>query len=47
MEIFTITHGIKSYIDSKEIDEDNKKHQKMYDKIAPIYNLSNKIYFRL
>lgn len=46
MQDVKVINGIKSYINSEEIDGDNKKHQKMYDKIAPIYNLSNKIYFR-
>src|SRR5699024_7312720 len=40
-------NGIKSYLHSDEVDGDNKKYQKMYDKIAPFYNLSNKVYFFL
>lgn len=38
---------IQSYIHNDEIDGNNKKYQKMYDRIAPFYNLSNKIYFLL
>lgn len=44
---FQIINGIKSFIRSDEIDGDNKKYQKMYDKIAPFYHFSNKIYFWL
>jgi hypothetical protein len=44
---FEIINGIKSFIRSDEIDGNNKKYQKMYDKIAPFYNFSNKIYFWL
>lgn len=44
---FKIINGIKSYINSDEIDGHNKKYQKMYDRIAPFYNFSNKIYFLL
>src|SRR5690625_3431855 len=42
-----IINDIKSYIHLDQLDGDNKKYQKMYDKIAPFYNLSNKIYFFL
>src|SRR5690625_822512 len=42
-----MNHSIKSYIDTDEIDGNNKKYQKMYDRIAPFYNFSNKIYFFL
>lgn len=38
---------IQSFIDSAAIDGQNKKYQRMYDKIAPVYNLSNKLYFWL
>lgn len=40
-------NGIKSYLSTDEIDGDNKKYQKMYDRIAPFYNFFNKIYFQL
>lgn len=42
-----VINGIKSYIDSTDIDGQNKKYQKMYDRIAPFYNFANKIYFLL
>jgi ubiquinone/menaquinone biosynthesis C-methylase UbiE len=45
-EIKTV-NGIKSFIHNNDIDGNNKKYQKMYDKIAPLYNFSNKIYFWL
>lgn len=38
---------IQSFIESSDINGDNKKYQQMYDKIAPFYNLSNKLYFWL
>ena len=42
-----IKNEIESYISTEEVTGDNKKYQNMYDKIAPFYNLSNKIYFFL
>lgn len=38
---------IRTFLQVEEIQGDNKKYQELYDKIAPLYNISNKIYFLL
>ncbi|MDO3408795.1 methyltransferase domain-containing protein [Saccharibacillus sp. CPCC 101409] len=41
------TSGIRSLIANGEETGNNEKYRRMYDRIAPFYNLSNKAYFRL
>lgn len=45
--MFEIENGIIKFIEKDEIEGNNKKYLELYDKIAPFYNLSNKIYFML
>ncbi|WP_037283122.1 class I SAM-dependent methyltransferase [Saccharibacillus sacchari] len=41
------TVDIQRFPGAEQTIGDNDKYRKMYDRIAPFYNLSNKIYFRL
>src|SRR5690625_819472 len=36
---------ILKFIDEEDIEGNNKKYLKLYNKIAPLYNLANRIYF--
>src|SRR5690625_869544 len=40
-------NGIYSFIDTDQLTGDNRKYNKLYDRIAWSYNLSQRIYFRL
>ncbi len=42
---YKIEKGIIKFIEDSEIQGNNKKYLELYDKIAPFYNLANKIYF--
>jgi ubiquinone/menaquinone biosynthesis C-methylase UbiE len=44
---YQVLKGIYSFIDYQSIAGDNLKSVKLYDKIAPYYNISQKIYFLL
>jgi ubiquinone/menaquinone biosynthesis C-methylase UbiE len=44
---FTVIDGIYSFINYASISGDNLKSVKLYDKIAPYYNISQQIYFIL
>ncbi len=42
---YKIEKGIVRFIEDSNIDGNNKKYLKFYDKIAPFYNIANKLYF--
>jgi ubiquinone/menaquinone biosynthesis C-methylase UbiE len=44
---YKIKNGIVTFVNEEEIDGLNEKYQKLYDRIAPFYNLANKVYKRL
>jgi ubiquinone/menaquinone biosynthesis C-methylase UbiE len=44
-ETLKIINGIYSFIDEKDLTGDNLKYNKLYNKIAWSYNLSQRIYF--
>ena len=46
-QTYPIKDGIPLLLPEGELYGDNLRFQKLYDRIAPIYNLSNKIYFFL
>lgn len=43
--IYNIEKGIVRFIEDSKIDGNNKKYLEFYDKIAPFYNIANKLYF--
>lgn len=43
--VYPIRDGIPLLLGETELSGDNLKYQQFYDKIAPFYNLSNKLYF--
>ena len=42
-----ILNGIKVFMTHGELEENNRKFSKFYDKIAPLYDLSGRLFFRL
>lgn len=44
---YEIEKGIVRFIEDSGIDGNNQKYLKFYDRIAPFYNLANKLYFFL
>lgn len=42
---YPIKGGIPWFLEEKDIIGANLKYQKLYDRIAPLYNFSNKVYF--
>ena len=45
--IFGIINGIYSFIDESAVTGENLKSVKLYDRIAPFYNVSQQLYFFL
>jgi len=46
-EKFKIVDGVYSFINEKELSGDNLKYNKLYNKIARVYNFTQRIYFLL
>lgn len=44
---YPVRNGIPSFLDASEITGPNRQYQKLYDQIAPLYNLANKVSFLL
>lgn len=44
-KVYRIENEIIRFIENDNIGGDNKKYLELYDKIAPFYNFTNKIYF--
>ena len=42
-----IVNGINSYLNSSELSSNNRKFSQLYDRIAPFYNISQKLFYRI
>jgi ubiquinone/menaquinone biosynthesis C-methylase UbiE len=44
---FPIRSGIPVFLDSAEVSDQNRRYQRLYDRFAPLYDISTRLYARL